>query len=97
MTRRPRRVEAVGVEELKDAVLRMIVERFGGRPLDVTTATQGLALAAFELNMAHIRTAHEQASKGVKWVGPDGRPAPIQTHKQAVRFMRTFGMRDKAK
>lgn len=54
MTRKP---EPVGCDELKDAILAMMVERFGAtrgpaggrRPLTWEAATMGLALAAFEI------------------------------------------------
>jgi hypothetical protein len=49
--------EPAGVDELKDAVLRMIVERFGARPLSWEDATQALALAAFEIKQAGLRSA----------------------------------------
>jgi hypothetical protein len=51
-TRKPK---PVGVDELQRAILRTIVREFDGRPLDRDTATQALALAAFELNMVAIR------------------------------------------
>jgi hypothetical protein len=47
--------ELVGVEELKDPILRMIVKRFGKRALDWQTAEEALALAAFEIKMAALR------------------------------------------
>jgi Holliday junction resolvasome RuvABC ATP-dependent DNA helicase subunit len=52
MTRKP---EPVGIDELQRAILRTIVREFDGRPLDVDTATQALALAAFELKMVALR------------------------------------------
>ena len=41
--------QPVGSEELKDAILEMMVERFGDRPLCWEDASMGLALAAFEI------------------------------------------------
>jgi hypothetical protein len=52
MTRKPKPVD---VDELQRAILRTIVREFDGRSLDVDTATQALALAAFELKMVAIR------------------------------------------
>ena len=46
MARKP---EPVDPDEVKDAVLRMLVERFDGRPLSWEDATMDLALAAFEI------------------------------------------------
>lgn len=45
----------VDSHEVEQAVLAMLVERFGDRPLDIETARLGLACAAFELNMMHLR------------------------------------------
>ena len=39
----------VGVEELKDAVLRMIAEKFDGRELSWETVERALALVNFEI------------------------------------------------
>jgi hypothetical protein len=47
--------EPVDVEELKDAILRMIVREFGKRALDWKTAEMALALASFEIKMAALR------------------------------------------
>jgi hypothetical protein len=47
--------DPVGVEELKRAIPRTIVEEFDGRPLDRDTAVQALSLVAFDLNMIEIR------------------------------------------
>jgi hypothetical protein len=44
----------VGVDELKDAVLHMIVEKFGDRPLTWEDATMALALAGFEIKQAAL-------------------------------------------
>jgi hypothetical protein len=41
--------EPVGSEELKNAILRMIVEKFDGRPLDWETAERALSLAASKI------------------------------------------------
>jgi hypothetical protein len=38
--RKPKPPEPVGVDELKDAILRMIVEKFDGRPLTWDVATK---------------------------------------------------------
>jgi hypothetical protein len=39
-------------EEFKDAILVMIVERFGDRPLDWQTVEQATALVNFEIKQA---------------------------------------------
>jgi hypothetical protein len=43
------KAKTVGVDELKDAILAMIVDRFGDRQLDIDTADRALRLANFEL------------------------------------------------
>jgi hypothetical protein len=43
--------EPVGVEDLKDAILRMIVREFGKRAFDWQTAEQALSLAAYEIKL----------------------------------------------
>jgi hypothetical protein len=48
--------ESVGVEELKDAVLHMIVARFDGRPHVWVIATEALSIAAFDSKQAALRT-----------------------------------------
>jgi len=47
-------VEPVGVEELKDAVLKMIVSEFDGRPLTWEVVEQALALVNFEVKQAAV-------------------------------------------
>ena len=42
------------MDEVKDAVLAMLVERFDGRMLTWQVATEGLALAAFEIKQAAL-------------------------------------------
>jgi hypothetical protein len=42
------------VEELKDAILSMIVERFDGRTLSWEDATMALPLAAFEIKQVAL-------------------------------------------
>ena len=39
--------EPVDADEVKDAVLRMLVERFAGRPLSCEDATMGLGAGGF--------------------------------------------------
>jgi hypothetical protein len=51
MARSPKPVE---IDELKDAIKRMIVEQFGDRPLTWLVARQALALAAFEIQQTAI-------------------------------------------
>ena len=46
--------EPVGMDEVKDAVLAMLVERFDGRMLTWQVATEGLALAAFEIKQTAL-------------------------------------------
>jgi hypothetical protein len=50
----PQEKPPVGVEELKDAVLQMIVEKFGDRVLTWENATQALSLAAFEIKQTAL-------------------------------------------
>jgi len=45
---------AVTVEELKDAILHMVVERFGDRTLDWQTFERATALANFEVKQAAL-------------------------------------------
>jgi hypothetical protein len=49
---RPKIAEPVGSEELKDAILAMIVEKFGDRTLDWQTVEQATALVNFEIKQA---------------------------------------------
>jgi hypothetical protein len=44
----------VGVDELKDAILRMIVREFGDRPLTWEDASMALSLANFEIKQAAL-------------------------------------------
>ena len=46
--------EPVGVDEMKDAILRMIVDKFGDRPLSWEDATMALSIAAFEIKQAAL-------------------------------------------
>ncbi len=52
--KRRRPPKPVEVDELKDAVLRMIVEKFGDRELTWEVATQALSIAAFEIKQAAV-------------------------------------------
>ena len=47
MPKRPR--APIGAEELKDVILRAIVEKFDGRALSWEIAEQALSLAALEI------------------------------------------------
>ena len=42
------------MDEVKDAVLAMLVERFDGRMLTWQVAAEGLALAAFEIKQTAL-------------------------------------------
>jgi hypothetical protein len=44
----------VGVDELKDAILYMIVERFGDRRLTLETVEMALSLVGFEIKQAVV-------------------------------------------
>jgi hypothetical protein len=55
MARKVRTSEPVGMDEVKDAVLAMLVERFDGRVLTWQVATEGLSLAAFEIKQTALR------------------------------------------
>jgi hypothetical protein len=46
--------EPVGMGEVKDAVLAMLVERFDGRMLTWQVAAEGLALAASEIKQTAL-------------------------------------------
>jgi hypothetical protein len=46
--------EPVGIEELKDAVLRMMIDKFDGRHLDWQTVDQALALVNFEVKQLAV-------------------------------------------
>lgn len=54
MPGRPKPPAPVEVDELKDAILRMIVREFGDRPLDVETAMMALSIAGFEIKQAAV-------------------------------------------
>ena len=54
-TKRKPPPEPAGFEELKNAALRLIVERFDGRPLDWQTPERALSLAAFEIKRAALK------------------------------------------
>jgi hypothetical protein len=49
-----RKRKPVGCDELREAILRMIVERFGDRELSWETAELALALAGFEIKQAAL-------------------------------------------
>jgi hypothetical protein len=55
VARKVRTSEPVGMDEVKDAVLAMLVERFDGRRLTWQVATEGLALAAFKIKQTALR------------------------------------------
>lgn len=48
------RLDPVGTEELKDALLQTIVERFGDRPIDWFTCEMAFAFALFEIKQAAL-------------------------------------------
>jgi hypothetical protein len=50
--RTPKVAESVGSEELKDAMLQIIVEKFGDRALSVETIEHALSLVNFEIKQA---------------------------------------------
>jgi hypothetical protein len=65
--KRPKPGEPVSVEELKDEILRMIVERFDGRPLSWDVCEHALSIAAFEIKQAAMfapAALREQERKG---------------------------------
>lgn len=51
MVRKPK---PVGVDELKDAILRMMVREFGDRPLDWETVEQALTLINFHVKQIAV-------------------------------------------
>jgi hypothetical protein len=53
----------VEVDELKNAILAVIVEKFDGRELTLDTARMALSQVAYDLTVAHLR---EVAAKGGK-------------------------------
>ena len=50
----PRKKKLLGSEELKDAILKMIVEKFGDRELDWETVDRALTLVGFEVKQAAL-------------------------------------------
>jgi hypothetical protein len=52
--KRKREPTDVGVDELADAVLRMIVEKFGDRVLTWETVEQALSIVNFEVKQAAV-------------------------------------------
>ena len=46
--------EPVGIDELKDAILRMMVREFGHRPLDWLTVERATALVNFEIKQLAV-------------------------------------------
>jgi hypothetical protein len=56
MDKNRRQPEPVGVEELKNAILHLIVDKFDGRPLNWETVEQALALAAVDIKQAALLT-----------------------------------------
>lgn len=54
MPKRRRPPEPVEVDELKNAIMQMIVEKFGDRLLTWEVATQALSIAAFEIKQAAV-------------------------------------------
>jgi hypothetical protein len=61
MPRRPKKPESkpVEVEELKDAILQAIVDKFGDRPLSWETVEEALREVNIEAKMAHLRGVAE--------------------------------------
>jgi len=47
----------VDMDEIRDAVLTMITERFAGRPIGMETIERGLALACFQVKMQALSRA----------------------------------------
>jgi hypothetical protein len=56
-----RKPEPVGSEDLKDAVLHMIVERFDGRSLDWERVEQALSWVNFEVKQAALFAPRREA------------------------------------
>lgn len=52
--KKPAKPTLVGVDELKDAILTLIVEQFGDRVLTWEVAEMALSLAAFEIKQAAL-------------------------------------------
>ena len=49
-----RKPEPVDADEVREAVLQLLVDRFGDRPLTWEAATMSLALAAFEIKQVAL-------------------------------------------
>lgn len=60
----PEQDEPVSSQEVTEVVLRAIANSFGKRPLDIYTAKRGLAMAAYDLSMIHIRAAIDAEGNG---------------------------------
>ena len=71
MARKP---EPVDADEVKDAVLRMLVERLDGRPLRWEDATMGLELVAFEI-------------KQMALFAPPGNTQPSVRNRRNIRYI----------
>jgi hypothetical protein len=54
MSKRKRKSEPVGSEELKDAILALIVRDFGDRQIDWETVERALSLVGFEIKQAAL-------------------------------------------
>jgi hypothetical protein len=52
--KRERKPEPVSEDELKDAILAMIVEKFGDRTLDWETVERALKIVNFEVKQAAL-------------------------------------------
>jgi hypothetical protein len=74
----------VGVEELKQAVLQLIVERYGGRVLTWETATQALALAAFHVKQAALFAPEPAPARNGPASAPAGAPDRSPASRQAT-------------
>ena len=66
MARKPKASEPVEIEELKDAVLRLMVTEFGDRPLTWETVERALALAIFEVKQHALKAISEQEAQARK-------------------------------
>jgi hypothetical protein len=55
MAKRLQPRDEVSIEEIKETVLTVIVERFGHRVLTIDTARSALAHAAFDPIQAHLK------------------------------------------
>jgi hypothetical protein len=61
-TKRKRSPEPVGSEELKDAILAMIVREFGDRALDWETVERATTLVNFEIKQAAVFAPRKEKS-----------------------------------